>query len=125
MAIKKAARGRLGFLKGNLVFTALTARSANLAADLAARVERRSVHIHIRDAGADGGEDFFQLASRDLLAGRGSVDDVRFGDLSGHGARLRALRREPAHVERGLGGRRLAQPDDDAAIDATLPEMDM
>src|SRR5437588_12169367 len=50
------------------VSTSFFARCAHLAADLAAGIERRRVHVHVRKTSANGGDDLGKFAGRNLLA---------------------------------------------------------
>ena len=51
---------------GPLSFVVVVFRFRELPADLAARIQRRRVHIDVRNARADGGEDLGELTSHDL-----------------------------------------------------------
>src|SRR5262249_53996457 len=84
---------------------------AYLAAYLAARRELR-VHVRVRSPGTDGSDDRGKITSLELLACRGSGDDVRRRDHSRHGALLRALRSKTRRIRTS---RRLAQKNNDAA----------
>ena len=45
----------------------IVSSGANLAADLATRVERGRVHVRVRNTSANGGEDLGKFAGQDLL----------------------------------------------------------
>src|SRR5947208_14640480 len=111
---------------GPLSFVVVAFRFRELPADLAARIQRRRVHMGVGVAGAHRGEDLVELTGHDLLACRARRDDV--GRRNGPGDRpgwLRAKRGERRDRGRRGSRRRLAQPHDDASVDAGLCKMDV
>src|SRR5262249_26370410 len=91
--------------------TILFADRTYLAAYLAARRDL-CVHVRVRSAGADGGDDCGKVTSRELLGCLRPSDDVCRCDRPTHGPLLRALRGKAGRI--GITGG-LAQKDDDAA----------
>src|SRR5207249_10917612 len=94
--------------------------SADLAPDLAARGEVR-VDVRVGDAGTKCPDHLVELTGRQLLTCGGAGHDIGSGDSSANGAGLRAGRRPGRAWQR----RRPAEPDDDAAVHATLGDVDM
>src|SRR5207302_11156682 len=103
----------------------VSVRCAQLAADLAAGIERRRVHVRICKTSADGGDDLSKLAGRNLLACRARTDHVCRGDLTRDSARLRTKRRKARDGGRSRCRRGLAQPHNDAAVHAALGKVNV
>src|SRR3954470_24611183 len=104
---------------------AAPAIAADLPADLAAWRERRGMHVYIRAMRTNGGDDLGKLARDDHLASRARVDDIRRPDLPRDRSRLRAEGCKARHRGGRRCGRRLAKPDDDAAVHPLLCEVDV
>src|SRR2546425_10405833 len=110
-------RGRRRAVKAE---TLVLVRGADLAANLAARRQVR-VDVRIGDAAPDGSNHLGEVAGRQLLGGYATRDDVCGGRGAGDGAGLRAgLRSGRTGIRR-----RLAEPDDDAAVDGSLRHVDV
>src|SRR5262249_14907165 len=99
--------------------TILFADRTYLAAYLAARRDL-CVHVRVRSAGADGGDDCGKVTSRELLLWHRPLYDVCRCDRPTHGPLLRALRGKAGRIRTS---RRLAQKDNDAAAEGGLADM--
>ena len=76
------------------------------------------MYVHIGGARPHGGDGPGKVTSVELLAWGGAGYDVCGRDSSSHGPLLRALRGKPGRIT----STHLAQPDDDAAVDARRRE---
>src|SRR2546425_2665884 len=113
-----AARAAAGARRGARKLVVVP--SAELAPDLAARGEVR-VDVRVGDAGTKCPDHLVELTGRELLTCGGAGHDIGSGDSSDNGAGLRAGGRPGRAWQR----RRPAEPDDDAAVHATLGDVDM
>jgi hypothetical protein len=81
------------------------------------------MHVRVGGAGPDRGDDLGEITGRELLRGHAPCDDVVGCDSPGHGPTLRTLGGLASRIQERRG--RVAKPDDDAAVNAQLGDMDV